>query len=50
MVLGENFTEEEYAIAVRKDETALLAEINKIIAELKENGRYQEIYDEYIGE
>jgi polar amino acid transport system substrate-binding protein len=50
IVLGENFTEEEYAIAVRKDETALLAEINKIIAELKENGRYQEIYDEYIGE
>ena len=50
VVLDEYFTEEEYAIAVRKDDEAFLAEINRIIAELKENGRYQEIYDEYIGE
>jgi len=50
MVLDEYFTEEEYAIAVRKGDEAFLAEINRVIAELRESGRYQEIYDQYIGE
>ncbi len=50
IMLDEYFTVEEYAIAVRKGDTAFLEEINQVIAELKASGRYQEIYDEYIGE
>ncbi|QRN85948.1 basic amino acid ABC transporter substrate-binding protein [Clostridia bacterium] len=50
VVLDEYFTEEEYAIAIRKGDDAFLNEVNRIIAELKDSGRYQEIYDEYIGD
>jgi len=49
-MLDEALTVEEYAIAVRKGDSDLLKVIDGVIAGLKESGRYQEIYDEYIGE
>jgi polar amino acid transport system substrate-binding protein len=39
---------EEYAIAVAKDNTELLDQINEAIANLKESGKLQEIIDKYI--
>ena len=42
------FTEEEYAIAVKKDNTELVEQINAALAELKESGKLQEIVDKYI--
>lgn len=47
-VLDEPFTEEEYAIAVKKGNTELVEQINAALAELKENGKLQEIVDKYI--
>lgn len=47
-ILDEAYTEEEYAIAVAKDNEKLLADINKSLANLKANGKLQEIIDKYI--
>ena len=47
-VLDTPFTEEEYAIAVKKGNTELVEQINAALTELKENGKLQEIVDKYI--
>ncbi|HBG16112.1 MAG TPA: basic amino acid ABC transporter substrate-binding protein [Firmicutes bacterium] len=47
---GEPFTFEEYGFALRKSDTELLAKINKALDNLKANGKYDEIYQEYFGE
>ncbi|WP_417234404.1 basic amino acid ABC transporter substrate-binding protein [Arthrobacter sp.] len=42
-------TDEQYGFAVKKDGTeALLKELDAKLAELKDNGQYQEIYDKYF--
>ncbi len=48
-VLDAPFTEEEYAIAVRKGDTELLNTINTVIEELKQSGKYDEIYGKFFG-
>lgn len=47
-LLDEAFTEEEYAIAVAKDNTELLEKVNAALNELKEEGKFQEVVDKYI--
>lgn len=47
-VLETPFTEEAYAIAVKKGNQELLDKINAAIATLKESGKLQEINDKYI--
>lgn len=47
-ILDEAFTEEEYAIAVAKDNEDLLEDINKALASLKESGKLDEIVAKYI--
>ena len=47
-ILDEAFTEEEYAIAIRKGNTELLEKMNAAIKELKESGELQKIVDKYI--
>ena len=49
-VLDEPFTEEDYAIAVKKGNQELVDELNKAINELKEDGTLQSILDKYITE
>ena len=49
-ILDEEFTNEDYAIAVAKGNDKLLADINAALAELKENGTMQKIIDNYIGD
>lgn len=48
MVLDTALAEEEYSIALPKDNTALLDEINKALNTLKENGTYDKIYAKYF--
>ena len=48
VILEEPLTNEDYAIAVKKGNSELLAQINEAIAELKESGKLQEIFDKYI--
>ena len=47
-ILDEEYTLEDYAIAVKKGNTELLDEINEALQELKDSGELQEIIDKYI--
>lgn len=47
-ILEESFTDEEYAIAVKKGNTELLEKINGALKTLKENGTLDEIVAKYI--
>lgn len=49
-LLEEAYTEEEYAIAVAKDNEELLEKINSALAKLEENGEFQKVLDKYIGD
>ena len=48
-ILDEPFAEEEYAIAMKLDNTALQAEINGALKELKADGTLDSIKNKYIG-
>ena len=47
-LLDEAFTEEEYAIAIAKDNTELLEKVNTALNELKDSGEFQKVVDKYI--
>ncbi len=47
-ILDEAFTEEEFAIAIKKGNTELVDKFNAAIKELKESGEFQKIVDKYI--
>lgn len=47
-ILDTAYADEDYAIAVAKDNTELLEKINTALAELKEDGSFQKIVDKYI--
>ena len=48
VLLDEAFTEEDYAMAIAKDNTDLLEKVNTALAELTEDGTLQAIVDKYI--
>jgi polar amino acid transport system substrate-binding protein len=48
MVVEQYETGEQYGFAVKQDNTEVLDAINEQLAELRDSGRYQEIYDEYF--
>lgn len=47
-ILDQEFTLEDYAIAIKKGNTELTDEINAALKNLKESGKLQEIIDKYI--
>lgn len=47
-ILETTYTDEDYAIAVAKDNTELLDKIDTALAELKEEGKIDEIVNKYI--
>ncbi|WP_066715344.1 basic amino acid ABC transporter substrate-binding protein [Clostridium sp. Marseille-P299] len=47
-ILDEKFTDEDYAIAVKKGNEEFLKQINDSLAKLKDSGKLQEIIDKYI--
>ena len=49
-ILEEDFTEEDYAIAISKENTELKEKINEALAELKEDGTLDAIMSNYIGD
>ena len=48
MILETPYTVEDYAMAIAKENTALLDQVNAILAELQADGTLQEIIDRYI--
>ena len=49
-VININLTEEEYAFGVDKNQPELLEQVNAFIAEIKENGQMEEIFNKYFKE
>nr|WP_146550672.1 MULTISPECIES: transporter substrate-binding domain-containing protein [Rummeliibacillus] len=47
-VVGDIFTDEPYGIAVKKDSPELVQAINDALKELKDNGKYDELYKKWI--
>ena len=47
-ILDEDYTVEDYAIAIAKDNQELLEQVNASITRLKDSGKLQEIIDKYI--
>ena len=49
-IVEEYETDESYGFVTKKDNTALIEEVNTQLAELRDNGKYSEIYDKYFAE
>ena len=49
-VIEIKLTEEEYAFAVQKGNTELLAQLNAFMTEIKANGQFDAIVDKYFGD
>ena len=49
-VIEVKLTEEEYAFAVQKGDTELLAQLNAFMTEIKGNGKFDEIVNKYFGD
>ena len=47
VVVDTDVEKEEYAIAIRKEDTQLLADVNKALHTLKANGTYQKLLEKY---
>ena len=47
-ILDEDYTLEDYAIAIAKNNQELLDHVNESLTKLKDSGKLQEIIDKYI--
>lgn len=50
VMVGGNFTDEPYGIAVKKGETEFAGTINELLKSMKASGEYDEIYEKWLGE
>ena len=50
VLIDTDVAKEEYAIAVGKDDKALVENIDKALTELKENGTYDKLIKKYFSE
>lgn len=48
-VVGDTYQAEDYGIAITKGNEDLVAAINDALATMKENGKYDELYDKWFG-
>lgn len=49
-ILGQPFTNEQYGIAVQKDNTEMAEKINASLVKMKSNGEYDSIFEYWFGE
>jgi putative glutamine transport system substrate-binding protein len=50
VMVGGNFTDEPYGIAVKKGETEFAKTINELLKSMKTSGEYDKIYEKWLGE
>jgi polar amino acid transport system substrate-binding protein len=48
-LVGDKFTDEPYGVGVQKDRPQMVAFVNGVIAQMKQNGRWTRIYDDWLG-
>lgn len=49
-ILPDSLSNEEYAVAIKKDNNELKDQVNKVITEMKKDGRYQKLVKKYFNE
>ena len=49
-MVGEVVSAENYGMAMNMKNTELAAQINKALAEIKENGEYDKLYEKWFGQ
>jgi polar amino acid transport system substrate-binding protein len=49
IVVGRNLTLEPYGMAIAKDRTDFVRFVNAVLERLRQNGRWKELYKEYLG-
>lgn len=49
-VVGGTFTEEPYGIAISKGDAGFVTVVNDLLKELKANGQYDKLYEQWMGE
>ena len=49
-MVGDELTTEPYGAGIKKGETQMVEFVNGVLEEMKQDGRWQEIYDEWVGQ
>src|SRR5690606_7445687 len=49
-LVGGQFTTEPYGIGIKKGNTDMVEFVNDLLSEMLEDGRWQEIYEQYLGD
>lgn len=49
IVVGGNFTDEPYGIAIKKGDSEFVQVVNDLLKEMKENGEYDKLYEQWMG-
>ncbi|MEK3732335.1 MULTISPECIES: ABC transporter substrate-binding protein [Paenibacillus] len=48
-LVGGNFTDEPYGMAIKKGETEFVNVVNELLSEMKESGEYDRLYEQWMG-
>ncbi|MEC0241045.1 ABC transporter substrate-binding protein [Paenibacillus dokdonensis] len=49
VLVGGNFTDEPYGIAVKKGDADFVAQVNDLLKEMKSSGEYDKLYEQWMG-
>ena len=49
-MVGDELTTEPYGAGIKKGETEMVELVNQVFEEMKQDGRWQEIYDKWVGQ
>ncbi len=49
VLVGGNFTDEPYGIAVKKGDVDFVAQVNDLLKEMKSSGEYDKLYEQWMG-
>src|ERR671915_781782 len=49
-MVGDELTTEPYGAGIKKGETEMVELVNRVFEEMKQDGRWQEIYDKWVGQ
>lgn len=49
VLVGGNFTDEPYGMAIRKGDTEFVKTVNEMLKEMKDSGEYDKLYEQWMG-
>ena len=48
-LVGGNFTDEPYGMAIKKGNPEFVKTVNELLKELKDSGEYDKLYEQWMG-